>query len=202
MRTSSAPSAGLRPLLSRTISDTISDESPGAARRLTFIIVALVWLTACSPALDWRLFSWPAGGFAALMPAKPSEETREIFIGATRLDMHLFSASAAGNAYAAGYADLPPALDSHARERLLQDAQAGFAHNVGATPGSFEENSIEGFPCRQFTIAGNASGRSVEVAGRVCTTDRRFYQLVYLGPAENARNADVPLFLASLKLLF
>ena len=136
-----------------------------------------------------------------LMPAAPTPETREISIGAVRLTLHLFTASVGGNAYAAGYADIPPGMGMGEREGLLNDAQAAFARNVGGDADGAERNAIEGFPCRQFSLAGTSSGRPVRLSGRVCATDRRFYQLVFLGPADRESAADVPLFLGSLRLM-
>jgi hypothetical protein len=174
----------------------VSRERRGLAAAL-----ALVCSAACSPTLDWRDFSWPEGGFGVLMPAKPSEETRAVSIGPAHLNLHLFSASAGGNAYAAGYADIPATIDTAARERLLDDAQAAFARNVGAAAAPPARNQLAGFPCRQFGVTGTSKGHEIRLAGRVCATDRRFYQLVYIGPADREREADIGLFLGSLKLL-
>src|SRR5579871_447295 len=93
------------------------------ARMLALAATIAAGFSACSPALDWRDFTWPDGGFSVLLPARPTPETREISVGPLRLDMHLFSASVAGDVYAAGYAELPAGMDGAARERLLGDAQ-------------------------------------------------------------------------------
>ncbi len=171
------------------------------ARMLALAATIAAGFSACSPALDWRDFTWPDGGFSVLLPARPTPETREISVGPLRLDMHLFSASVAGDVYAAGYAELPAGMDGAARERLLGDAQTAFARNVGGTAEALQHNAVAGFPCRQFSVAGTSGRRAVRLTARVCVTDRRFYQLVHIGPPEHAATADVPLFLGSFKLV-
>jgi hypothetical protein len=100
-----------------------------------------------------------------------------------------------------GFADLPGGMDAAARDRLLQDGQAGFTRNVNGTTTEERSSGIDGSPCREFQVPGTSSGRAVLLAARLCATERRFYQLVYVGPAADAQKADIPLFLGSLKLL-
>jgi hypothetical protein len=135
------------------------------------------------------------------MPGAPTAESRELSIGLSRVNLHLFSVSVEGGAYAVGFADLPGGAGGAGRERLLEDAQAAFTHNLGGAPSAEGRNALDGFPCREFRAPGTSNRRAVVLAARLCATDRRFYQLVYVGPADKAEEADIPLFLGSLKLV-
>ncbi len=159
-------------------------------------------LCACNPALDWRELSWPAGGFSVLLPGRPDEAQRDLMVGATALHMHLLTVHAQGQIYAVGHADLPANLGAQARTQLLVDAQAGLARNVqadaGPLPAPPAAAPMAGLDCRDFSLNGHASEHPVEVFGRVCTSNQRFYELLVVGAGAAE---DRLLFLGSFRML-
>lgn len=171
-----------------------------AAKRMLVIALLTALAAACTPGLDWREFSWDDGGFAVLLPGKPTKETRIVQIGGRALTLTLFRTEPAGAAVAVGFAELPVALDADGRARLLADARDALLKNVGASGGG-DATVIEGFPGLAFHGAGTGGANKLMIAGRVYATDRRFYQLLFIGPPDLPIVADLPLFFGSFRLV-
>lgn len=160
-----------------------------------------VCLSACSSGLDWRELQWPEGGFAVLLPTRPSKESRPTRIGEYTLQLTLLPARVEPFVYGAGYADLPTGLDSSARDRLVVAARDSLLKNVAGKPSSERTTKLADFPCQEFEAEGTVEQRVLVMAARVCVTDRRYYQLVAIAPKSRAAEMDATLFLRSLKLL-
>jgi hypothetical protein len=158
-------------------------------------------LGACSPAIEWREFRWEEGGFAALLPARPSKETRSVQLGEVALKLTLFRTEPGGAAVAVGFAELPSELSATARLALLARARDAFFANVGVRDGVSEAVVLEGFPGLSFRGEGPATNTRLVVSGRVYATDRRFYQLLMIAPPDHLVQADAGLFLGSLRFL-
>jgi hypothetical protein len=155
-----------------------------------------VLLAGCSPNLDWREFSWPEGGFSLLMPGRPAEESRTVTIGQWPLELHLFSSAASGDSYAIGYAPLPGEMSPEARIALLAEAEAAFARNLQGSASAQGSRHTDQSDCRQFRVEGKAGF----LAGRLCATKSRYYQLLFISRKTPAAPQDVALFVDSLKL--
>jgi hypothetical protein len=169
---------------------------------IRFLAAALALLVAaCSAELDWREFSWPEGGFAVVLPAKPAMQQREVRIGARVLQMTMFPVQLEGLAFGVGYADLPAGWDAAERAALLVDARDQLAANLKASPTNEQAIKLGRFPGRHFMVTGEADGKPMHLVARVYVTDRRFYQQVFVGTQARAQSVDLTPFLDSLKLL-
>jgi hypothetical protein len=169
--------------------------------RTAFAVSALALIAACSSGLDWRELQWPEGGFAVLLPGRPSKETRPVTIGARTLNLTVLPVRVEPFVFGVGYADLPASLDHAAREQLVIDARDSLLANMSAKATTERSTPLDGFPCREFEAQGSAEQRTFAMAARVCATDRRYLQLVSLAPQPRAGELDSAVFLGSLKLL-
>lgn len=157
--------------------------------------------TSCSDRLDWRELQWPEGGFAVLLPTRPSKESRPVTIGEHTLQLTVLPARVEPFVYGAGYAELPVTFDAAARERFVMAARDGLLRNIAGQPSNERATPLGAYPCRQFETVGEVEHRALVMAARVCVTDKRYYQLVAIAPKSRATDMDATLFLGSLKLL-
>jgi hypothetical protein len=158
-------------------------------------------LTACSGRLDWRELQWPEGGFAVLLPTRPSKESRPVRIGGHTLQLTVLPARVEPFVYGVGYADLPGVFDSAARESLAAAARDSLLSNIAGAASNERIARLGEFPCREFEAEGTIEQRTLVMAARVCITDKRYYQLVAIAPKSRAADMDATLFLGSLRLL-
>lgn len=158
-------------------------------------------LAACSSGLDWRELQWPEGGFAVLLPTRPSKESRPVRIGEHTVELTVLPARVEPFVYGVGYADLPVRFDPSSRDRFVAAAQESLLGNIAGKPSSERATRLGEFPCQEFEAEGTVEQRSLVMAARVCVTDRRYYQLVVIAPKSRAADMDAALFLGSLKLL-
>lgn len=135
-----------------------------------------------------------------LLPARPNKEMRKVRIGERELTLTMFPVRVEPFAFGVGYAEAPSSSDDAKRE-LVASGVRSLAANLGGATTNERAAPLEGHPCRQFEASGNAEGRAMVLAARVCATNRRFYQLVAIAPKDRAAELDTALFLGSLKLL-
>lgn len=177
---------------------------PARVRRAGCVAV-LALITGCYPALDWREVVSTDGGFAILLPAKPTRDSRQVRIGQQALHMTMLSVRVESFLYGAGYAALPTSTDAKARADLLNDARtallANFGTNVNHEPGEARLAFLDGHPCIAFNAYPNVDTRALSLSARLCITERQLFQVVSLAPRARAAAADASLFLGSLRLL-
>ena len=179
-----------------------ASDAPALACRRGACVLALLaagFLAACAPELDWREVASPEGGYAALFPAKPELESREVTIGGTRLALTMASVRKAGMAFGVAHAEL--SADGADRARLLDAARDALVRNIGGRITAERTVAVGGYTAREFVADGTAGGEPMHLAARVLAADRRFYQVVFIGREERAAEADVNLFLGSFRLL-
>jgi len=176
-----------------------------ASVRRAGCVAVLALIIGCYPALDWREVVATDGGFAVLLPAKPSRERRQVHIGQLALHMTMLSVRVDSFLYGAGYAALSTSTDAKARADLLNDAKtallANFGTNLSHQPGEGRLAFLDGHPCVAFNAYPTVNTRALSLSARLCITDRHLFQVVALAPRDRAAAADASLFLGSLRLL-
>ena len=90
---------------------------------------AVLSLSACAPALDWRDVRIAAGAVQAQLPCKPSTHTRKVTLAGQPVDMSLQVCSAGGQTWALAWADVTDPAQVGPALRELRDAAAA---NIGA----------------------------------------------------------------------
>lgn len=90
-------------------------------------------LAACSPTYDWRTIMNNDDGYTVDLPAKPSNDARQIDIGGTPMQMAMQTAEAGKAVFAVGTVMLP-SDDPQTQRTALDFLRDGLARNVSAAP--------------------------------------------------------------------
>lgn len=167
--------------------------------RQLFSLIVIALLCACAPELDWREVRVADGGFVVTFPKKPAQAERKLATPAGEVVMRMYSARVGEHVLAAAYADFavavtPPLIDA------LRDVLAA---NLGGAVRNEKSIAAAGFSAREFEAAGAlGTGESAQpglLRARLLWRDKRYIQLVSLGSPGSLADADIDLFLASLK---
>jgi hypothetical protein len=147
LRISSGASSALSSAVSSIAASRVSRSISGFAQRLgslasvlralavTVVCVSATGalLAACSPTYDWRTIMNNDDGYTVDLPAKPSDDARQIDIGGTPMQMAMKTAEAGKAVFAVGTVTLPS--DSRETQQTALDfLRDGLARNVGAAP--------------------------------------------------------------------
>jgi hypothetical protein len=97
------------------------------------ILAVVGGLAACSPIYDWRTVMNNDNGYAVDLPAKPSNDSREVNIGGTPMQMSMQTAEAGKAVFAIGTVMLPTDAPK-TQQTALDFLRDGLARNVGAAP--------------------------------------------------------------------
>ena len=128
------------------------------------LALAILALTACTPAYDWRTITDNANGYAIDLPAKPLIDERPIDIAGTTMRLHVRAARAANAMFAVGAVALPS--DNPALQRKVLDAMRdALARNVGAKP---DARSID----VPLANGGHVPALELDVSGPVGATGK------------------------------
>jgi hypothetical protein len=90
-------------------------------------------LAGCSPTYDWRTVMNNDNGYTVDLPAKPSNDARQIDIGGTSMRMAMQTAEAGNAVFAVGTVMLP-SDDPQTQRAALDFLRTGLARNVSAAP--------------------------------------------------------------------
>ncbi|SDF78082.1 hypothetical protein [Paraburkholderia phenazinium] len=90
-------------------------------------------LAACSPTYDWRTIMNNDNGYTVDLPAKPSNDARQIQIGGASMQMAMQTAEAGKAVFAVGTVMLP-SDDPQTQRTALDFLRDGLARNVSAAP--------------------------------------------------------------------
>jgi len=166
-----------------------------SARFLFALPLCLALLSACSPTFNWREVRGEDGGYAVMLPAKPSTHARAVDFGGTRAMMTMTGAEAGGATFAVGTAQF---ADAAAATRALLGMKHALAANIGAKIRS-EKTAAQG---PQLTIdmvaAGGKPARVLHA--RLVAKGTRVYQAIAVGEEGKLPAEAVETFLASFRL--
>ncbi|MGF7134337.1 hypothetical protein P3T40_005840 [Paraburkholderia sp. EB58] len=111
----------------------------GLARLRSVLLASACWLAVggllagCSPTYDWRTVMNNDNGYTVDLPAKPSNDARQIDIGGTSMRMAMQTAEAGNAVFAVGTVILP-SDDPQTQRTALDFLRTGLARNVSAAP--------------------------------------------------------------------
>ena len=105
----------------------------GAAFPQGFVFVsAVLWLAACTPALDWREWRPEGSGVQLLLPCKPVPQVRNVLLAGMPVRLALHACSAGGQTWAVAFTDVAdPARVGPALVELRDSAMANIAGTGG-----------------------------------------------------------------------
>jgi len=171
-------------------------------RRLVATVLLLV-LAGLAPAQTGTAGNWvkhdsQAGGFTALFPVMPKEQTETKTVAQGDIVSHIFMASSGDFLCLAAYTDYPVDVDT---EQELSMDRDNFAKAVQATVSDSRRRSLttdngDQFPALDF-VATSANGTFKSV---VVLVNRRVYQAATFNRKGSDHNADMERFLASFKV--
>lgn len=128
-------------------------------------VLCLLALTACAPTFDWRELRLPGLPMTFMLPAKPSQMTREVTLAEHKLPMSMAGAERGGLIFTAAWVDLRQAGSAPpSHERVLDAMIAGMLANIGAR--DFREEAVD-VPVRDTADNSRTvvSGRRVVATG-------------------------------------
>jgi hypothetical protein len=172
---------------------------------ILFPVIAAVALAACSPKYNWRDYSSTDAPFRVMFPDKPSVHTRSVDVGGLKVDMTMTAAEIDGATFAVGSAVAPEADKAEAAVAAMKTA---LVRNIGATVTSekvAKASSAAGSARSRSTAIdidakGVQKGQAMRLVGHFESRDKRFYQVIVMGPAKSVQQDQVDTFMSSFKL--
>jgi hypothetical protein len=161
-------------------------------------------LTACSPTFDWRTIMNNENGYTVDLPAKPSNDQRDVQIGDKPMQMAMQTAEAGDAVFAVGTVMLPD--DAEATQRAaLEFLRDGLARNLGAAPAAREVQiplAAGGkVPGLEMQLSGTAGSQheTRTIYARMVAHGRHVYQAAIIA-AKPLPSEQVDQFFSSFQL--
>jgi hypothetical protein len=167
--------------------------------------VAAVALSACSPTYNWRDYSSTVAPFRIMFPDKPAVHTRSVDLDGLKVDMTMTAAQIDGATFAVGSAE---ASDADQAEAALAAMKAALVRNIGATIISEKAaRAASGAGAKHARSAmidiearGMQKGRPMRLVAHFESRDKRFYQVIVMGPDKAVAQDQVDMFMSTFKL--
>lgn len=172
-----------------------------AARPLAALHLAAVLLvSACSPALNWREVRGSDAPFSVLLPAKPATHARDINLNGLKVTMNMTAAEANGASFAIGSVML---ADPAQHAAALAAMQTAMVRNIrGEIKREQTVRLADGSTATEIEAAGRVGkqGQAVLMAGRFASKGVWVVQAVVIGEPDQLSREAMETFLGSLKL--
>lgn len=172
---------------------------------ISSLAAAALILAACSPTYNWRDFSSEDAPFRAMFPDKPASHTRAIDLNGMKVNMTMTAAQVEDTTFAVGAAEAP---DAEHAEAALAAMKTALVKNIGATITSEKAAktsaatgaSVARSAALDIDARGKRDGVPMRLIGHFESRDKRFYQVIVMGPEKNISKENVDMFLSSFKL--
>jgi hypothetical protein len=155
--------------------------------RIAAALLGAAILAACSPTFDWREARADASGMQALLPCRPSYQTRRVRLAQSEVSLTLMSCRAGDVTWALAYADVEdPARIAAALAALRESARANFAARAPTpTPHPLQVPGATPNPgAGRFAVEGTLpDGQPVLTQFAVFTRDTWVFQATCVGAA-------------------
>lgn len=168
----------------------------------TLIAAAVIVLSACSPAYDWREVRGTDAPYVVLLPAKPATHSRAINLDGIPLVMTMTGAEVNGVTFAIGSATLPYQTTPQA---ALNAMKTGLVNNIEGKIRTEKSSLIAGNSVPSIEIeavgtpGGKTAGQPKILFARFVEKDRRIYQAVVVGQEKTVERDTVDTFFSSFK---
>lgn len=154
-------------------------------------LLAALALAACSPKYNWRDYRSPDAPFAIMFPDKPDTHTRDIDLNGLKVRMMMTAVQVDGTMYAVGTGEAPDAAQARA---ALVAMKTALVNNIGATV--TKETATAGI---DIEASGTQGGKPMSLVGRFVARDKRFYQVIVMGPKQAMSAEQTEMFMSSFK---
>lgn len=164
------------------------------------VLLALMLLSACSPAFDWRELQPEGSGVSVLFPCKPDRHARPLLLLNQKVTMEMLVCEAGGVTFALSFADTQnPAAVGASLDELRRVAIGNVTGTVVSTQPARVQGMTPNDRAVRVTIEGRLpDGRGVGEQVVVFARGLRVYQASVIGAKLPAETVDT--FLASLRL--
>jgi hypothetical protein len=179
----------------------LSAQGPrGFALSLAGFTALALLLSACSPALNWRLVRTEAASLTFLLPCKPDRASKVVPLGGQASTLSMVGCEADGAMFALAVADT--AVPAQAAELLTQWQSLTLTHmRAGAhtqSPFLVVGASSPPSPVRVQAQGQQADGRAVQSQAVYFARGSQLFQAVIYAPKVSAEMADT--FFGGIKL--
>lgn len=166
--------------------------------------LALSLLAACSPKYNWRDYSPPDAAYRVMFPAKPASYSRTINLDGKPVEMSMTAAEVDGAVFAVGAAQ---AADAAAAQAALAALKTALVRNINGTitsekvAASASSGSAKASQAASSDVQaeGSHQGVRMRLVGHFEARDKRFYQVIVMGPAKAIVPEQAEQFLSSFK---
>lgn len=173
--------------------------------KATIAALALPLLAACSPKYNWRDYSPPDAAYRVTFPAKPASYSRSVNLDGKTIEMAMTAAEVDGAVFAVGAAQ---ASDPAAAQAALGAMKTALVRNIDGTvlseksavAASASNGKATEAASSDVEAEGSHQGVRMRLVGHFVARDKRFYQVVVIGPAKAIVPEQTEQFLSSFKL--
>jgi hypothetical protein len=168
-------------------------------------VLAAVALAGCSPKYNWRDYSDPNAPFRVMFPDKPASHTRSVDLNGLKVDMTMTAAQVDGTTFAVGTAEAPDAAQAEAaltamKTALVRNIGATIKSEKAATTSSSSSTGAKHSAAIDVVAVGTNKGVPMKLQGHFESRDKRFYQVIIMGPEKEVTKENVEMFMSSFKL--
>ncbi len=172
---------------------------------LIVTLLASLALAACSPQYNWRDYSSQDAPFRVMFPDKPATHARDVDLNGMTVKMTMTAAQVEGVMFAVGSGEAP---DADKAEAAVAAMKTALVRNIGATIKSEKQG-------KSSAVAGSSTARSsaididatgvqkgapMRLVGHFESRNKRFYQVIVMGPDKAISQEQVDMFMSSFKL--
>lgn len=164
------------------------------------LIAAMLLVSACSPALNWREVRGSDAPFSVLLPAKPATHARPIDLNGLKVTMNMTAAEANGVSFAVGSVML---ADPAQHAKALAAMQTAMVRNIrGEIKREQTVRLADGSAATEIEAVGRVGkqGQAVLLAGRFAGKGAWVVQAVVIGEPDKLSREALETFLGSLRL--
>lgn len=168
---------------------------------LCLVLFCLVTLSACFPTFDWRDVRGVDAPYTILMPAKPTQFSREITLADNALTMQMSACDVSGISFAVGAIKLP---DPNKGPVILAAMKKGMVSNIRKSAGqdaaSAQDSADSAGQERVEVEASAPNGDKLKLVGRFVIRGEWAYQVVMLGSSKKMTETVIDTYLTSFKV--
>ncbi|MCP5265811.1 MAG: hypothetical protein H6934_06850 [Burkholderiaceae bacterium] len=171
--------------------------------------MAAALLGACSPTYNWREIRPEGGGFAVMVPARPSKMSRAIDLDGLAVTMTMHGARVDPASYTVGVVDLPED-SARVRAHAVDAMRRGMLRNIGAADdialtatsvpfGAIGATAKARIGATMVRASGRRGDQALQMVAVFVARGQRAWQAVAIG--SSLPDASTRLFTDSLRLL-
>ena len=173
------------------------------------LLVGMLFITACSPKLDWREVRDADAGFSIMMPARPTVANRVINLNGAQVNMRMSAAEVDGLTFAVGSAYMPDAPTAQAslgpmKTALIRNIQGSIIEENTLTmpygPGGNKGTLAVFHLHAKGATSAALNGQARILQARFFAVGNRVSQVIVTGPEEKMTSDVTNLYFSSLQL--